>query len=186
MNKLKFFTCISSILILGITSLTLMGQSSPEKKDNNQKWVPKLEGRVTDYADLFTNDQRRSMIEKLSDYEKETTHQIVVLTVLNLRGESIETFSLRVAKAWGIGHRGLNNGILVTLALRERKVRIELGLGMERFISNELSGKIINKMIPFFKKKNYAEGVNVGIQSLMEAARKYIIPKSKRTSLKKL
>ena len=67
----------------------------------------------------------------LARYEHETSHQIVVLTLPTLQQENIEAYSLRVARAWGIGHKGLDNGILVTVALKERQVRIALGKGFE-------------------------------------------------------
>lgn len=186
MNKLKFFVFIPVILALTIISPVLMGQNAPEKNGGNQKWIPELEDRVTDLAKVFTKDQRRAMIEMLADYEKETTHQIVVLTIPTLHGEAIEDFSLRVANAWRIGHRDLDNGILITLVPNERRVRIELGLGMEKFISNELALEIIETaMIRHFKKENYAEGINAGLQRLMKAARKYVIPESKRPNINK-
>ncbi len=183
MNKLKFFVFLPAILALVFMSPVLMGQPSPEKKGNDEKWIPKLEDRVTDLGKVLTKNQRRSMTEMLADYEKETTHQIVVLTIPTLNGEAIEDFSLRTANAWGIGHRGLDNGILVTVVIDERKVRIELGLGLEKFISDELAGEIIKTvMVPHFKKNNYAEGIDAGLRSLMKAARKYVVPESQHAA----
>jgi uncharacterized protein len=89
----------------------------------------------------------------LADYHRETHQQLVVLTIPTLSGEPLETYSLRVANTWGLGYKGFDNGILVLLALQERKVRIELGKGMERYISDAQAGSIIEEsMVPAFRK----------------------------------
>jgi uncharacterized membrane protein YgcG len=93
----------------------------------------------------------------LSMYEDETSHQLAVLTVRSLDGESLESFSLRVANAWGLGQKGVDNGILVTLAPRERVARIELGLGFGPFISDAKTKEILNQsMIPAFARVSLA------------------------------
>jgi uncharacterized protein len=138
--------------------------------------TPRLEGRVTDLANLLSAEERREMTSTLARYEEETLHQIVVLTVPTLSGESIESFSLRVANDWGIGRKGIDDGILVTVAPKERKTRIELGCGMERFISNADAQRIIDDlMVPAFRKREYAAGLNRGLEELMEKARRFVV-----------
>ncbi len=138
--------------------------------------IPQLEGRVTDVANVLSVADRDRLAKTLARYEQETSHQFAVLLIPTLSEESIESFSLRVAKAWGLGQKGLNNGILVTLAMKERMVRIELGLGMERYISNEFAQSIItNTMGPAFRKGDYAGGLQAGLEQLMKEGRQFVV-----------
>src|ERR1700709_16959 len=91
--------------------------------------TPRLEGRVTDLATVFSGEQRQRLAGVVASPEEKTSQQIAVLTIPTLSGESIEAFSLRVARAWALGQKGEDNGILVTVALQEHAVRIELGKG---------------------------------------------------------
>ncbi len=149
--------------MLALLALPAAGQSQE---------TPRLEDRVTDKAAVFSPEQRSQLIAELAAYEEETSHQIAVLTVPTLSGESLEAFSLRVANAWGLGQKGRDNGILVTLALQERQVRIEVGEGLESRISDDAAQEIVQtEMIPSFRKGDYAGGLAKGIRRLMEMAR---------------
>ena len=140
------------------------------------EWVPKLQDRVTDTANVLSAPDRKRLVDMLADFERETYHQIAVLTIPRLSGESIESFSLRVANSWRIGHKGLDDGILVTLAMKERRVRIELALGMEKFTTNATADSIIRTaMVPAFSKGDYAGGLESGLKQLMIEARKFVI-----------
>ena len=140
------------------------------------QWIPRLEGRVTDVANVLSSADRESLAGLLARYERETSHQIGVLLIPTLSGESIESFSLRVANSWKLGQKGLDNGILVTLAMKERSVRIELGLRMEKFISNAAAQSIINNsMVPAFRKGDYAGGLHAGLEQLMSEGRKFVV-----------
>lgn len=136
--------------------------------------VPKLQGRVNDYAGLLQPQARQSLETSLATFERETTHQIVILTVSSLGGESIEAFSLRVAKSWALGRKGLDNGVLVTLVPAEHKTRIELGFGMNRYVSDADARKIIDEaMIPAFREGHYDIGLKRGIDRLFVECRAY-------------
>jgi uncharacterized protein len=140
------------------------------------EWIPKLEDRITDIAHVLSTTDRKRLIDMLDGYERETFHQIAVLTIPTLSGESIESFSLRVVNSWKLGHKGLDNGILVTLAMKERRIRIELGFGMEKFITNATADSIIrNAMVPAFVKGDFAGGLESGLKQLMKEARKFVI-----------
>lgn len=135
--------------------------------------IPQLSGRVVDTVNLLLPaDQER--LSKLSQaYEQETGHQIAVLIVPTLGGETIESFCLRTANKWRLGRKGIDDGILVCLAPNERQVRIELGIGMNRYISNEDAKEIIDtKMTPFFRIRNFPEGLERGLERLMEEGRR--------------
>lgn len=140
--------------------------------------TPENAGRVTDLAAVLSRDETLLMTQALAQYERETTHQIAVLTLPSLAGETIEVFSLRVANAWKLGRKGINNGILVVLAPTERKIRIELGLGFERYISNSQASAIIQThMLSDFREQAYARGLARGIHTLMEQGRAFVAPK---------
>ena len=84
------------------------------------QWVPPLKTRVNDYTNILPNTEQQALEARLAAYEAETRHQIAVLTISSLKGEAIDDFSLRVANTWGIGQKGLDNGIQVTVAPTER------------------------------------------------------------------
>ena len=140
--------------------------------------VPQLAGRVSDYANVLSVEERADLEKILRAYEAETTHQIAILTVQSLHGESIEDFSLRVATAWGLGQKGLDNGVLVTLAPEEDAVRIELGTGMSKYVSDADAKRIIDEtMIPAFRMGDMKGGLRRGVDQLLEVCRAYKIAK---------
>ena len=143
--------------------------------------VPQLQDWVTDLAGIFTDSRRDTLIAILARYEEETSHQIAVLAVDSLRGEPIKSFSLRVANTWGLGQRGLNNGILVTVSPVDRAARIEIGLGLEEVIPVSLATSILQThMFPAFRRGDYEGGIEAGVKALMTAARRLEIPTEKR------
>jgi uncharacterized protein len=144
-------------------------------------WTPRIEGRVTDVANVLSAADRRKLTDLLTQYEAETYHQYCVLTVPSVRPETIEGFSTRVANEWGIGHKDLNNGVLVVLAVGDRETRIALGSGMEKYISDATAQAIIKEaMIPAFRAGRYADGLTAGLQRLMSEGRKFVVPAAQR------
>lgn len=93
--------------------------------------VPPLRQRVEDSAGILRPEQRQALEQSLADYEQRTGHQIAELTVPSLRGDPLEDFSIRVVEAWKLGDRKRDDGLLIVMALEERKVRIEVGYGLE-------------------------------------------------------
>jgi uncharacterized protein len=139
--------------------------------------TPQLEGRVTDLAHVFSVTERERITNMLAAYEAETSHQFVVLTVPTLSGEPIESYSLRVANAWRLGRKGVDNGILITLAMQEHAARIALGLGFEPYISDAKAQQIMDEsMVPALRKGQFAEGVESGLGQLMVEGRKFVAP----------
>lgn len=140
--------------------------------------VPRHVGRVNDYADVLSAEARVELENTLAAYEKETTHQVAVLTVKSLGGESIESLSLRVSNAWGLGRKGIDNGVLVTLAPVDHQVRIELGTGMNRYVSDSDVKDIIDvTMLPAFRKGDFPGGLRRGVARLLSACRAYQVAK---------
>ena len=142
----------------------------------NFEQVPLMRGPITDLANVLLTSDRDALTKLLNDFQAESHHQIAVLTVPTLNGESIESLSLRVANSWGVGLKHWNDGILVTIALQERGIRIELGKGMERYISNATARQIIDyDMRSPFEHGDIAGGLRKGLLELMERARQYKI-----------
>jgi len=132
--------------------------------------VPRLQGRVNDDAHLLTPNQAAALEEKLRAYEEKTTNQIVLLTLPSLEGESLEDFSIRVARSWQLGQAKRNNGVLIFIAAKERGVRIEVGYGLEGALTDAQSSMIIrNIMIPAFREGDFNRGIQAGVDAI-EAA----------------
>jgi len=128
---------------------------------------PKLQGYVNDDARMLTADQAQTLERLLAGFERETTHQLVVLTVPSLYGEDIEGFSMRVAEAWKIGKKGKDDGVIMIVAPSDRRVRIEVGYGLEGTLTDAKSSRIIREaMLPRFSSGDYYDGILAGVQAI--------------------
>lgn len=130
--------------------------------------VPYLRGRVTDDAEILTPEAAQRISRILKDHEDRTTNQVAVLTVTSLDSESIDAFTLRVFEEWQLGRKNEDNGVLVVIAPKERRMRIEVGYGLEGDLTDLEAGRIIrNIMAPYFKKNNYDGGVELGAAAII-------------------
>ena len=134
--------------------------------------VPRLRGRVNDYANMISADAE-SRIESISrDLESSDSTQLVVLTVPSLEGEDLEGFSIRVAEEWGIGQEEYDNGVLLLVAQAERRIRIEVGYGLEGALTDLQAGRIIDyEIAPYFKAGQFGEGLVRGSEAIAAAVR---------------
>lgn len=129
--------------------------------------TPLLKGYVNDYAGLISPQRASALEEHLRNLERSDSTQIVVLTVPNLGGENIESFSIRVAEEWKIGQKGVDNGVILLVAKDERKVRIEVGRGLEGKMTDLVSGRIIRAEIaPKFKNGDFDGGIAAGVSAI--------------------
>jgi uncharacterized protein len=129
----------------------------------NATEIPYLTGRVNDNAQILSENARKSLSEKLKDHEDKTTDQIAILTISSLEGESIEDYANNVFNEWKLGQKGKDNGILIVVVPGERKMRIEVGYGLESVIPDVLAGRIIrNIMAPKFREGDYDGGITDG------------------------
>ena len=129
--------------------------------------VPALTARVNDYASMISPQGRAALEQKLKAIEAAESTQIVILTVPSLQGEPIENFSIRAAEAWTIGQKGRDNGILLIVSKNDRKVRIEVGYGLEGRLTDLQSGRIIREVIgPAFKSGNVDAGFIAGVDAI--------------------
>jgi uncharacterized protein len=132
--------------------------------------VPRLQGRVNDYAGMISASARARLDAISQELERTDSTQVVVLTIPSLEGEDLEEFSIRVAEAWGIGQKQLDNGALLLVARQERSVRIEVGRGLEGRLTDLLAGRIVDhEIIPSFKAGRYDEGFIRGMEAIAAA-----------------
>lgn len=131
---------------------------------------PALTGRVVDNANLLSPNARASLEETLAFHEQSQGNQVVVVTVSNLQGYTIEEFGYLLGRHWGIGQKKINNGVLLIVAKDERKVRIEVGYGLEGALTDALSSNILGtKVLPYFRAGDFEQGILQGTQSILEA-----------------
>lgn len=134
--------------------------------------VPPLRSRVNDGAGMISPQAEAALEAKLADLEKNESTQIVILTVPSLEGEPVEDFSIRVAEAWKIGRKGLDNGVLFLVSRDDRKVRIEVGYGLEGSLTDLLAGRIVqNEVTPAFKAGRFDAGFERGVEAILLAVR---------------
>lgn len=139
-------------------------QTSNEKSSN----FPALTGRVVDQARVLSQSTKDELETLLATHENNTTNQVVVVTLESLDGVAIEEYSLELARHWGIGQKGKDNGVVLVVAPNDKQVRIEVGYGLEGTLTDALSSNIINYyIIPEFKKGDIQNGINIGIQKII-------------------
>ncbi|MCG7394635.1 YgcG family protein [Microvirga sp. ACRRW] len=129
---------------------------------------PPLTGRVVDQANILKAEDRAAIETKLKAYEDKTSDQVVVATVSSLEGTSIEDYANRLFRTWQLGQKKNNNGALLLVAPNDRKVRIEVGYGLEGALTDALSKVIITTAIaPQFQKGNFAGGIDAGVDAIL-------------------
>ncbi|HEY8566103.1 MAG TPA: TPM domain-containing protein [Beijerinckiaceae bacterium] len=130
--------------------------------------LPVLTGRVVDEASLLSPAERASLEAKLKAHEDKTTDQVVVATVRSLDGRPVEDYANRLFRAWKLGQQAKNNGALLLVAPAERKVRIEVGYGLEGALTDALTKVIITTAIaPKFKQNDFAGGISAGVDAVL-------------------
>lgn len=141
--------------------------------------VRPLSARVHDDARLLAPDEVRALEAELAEFERETGHQLVVLTIPSLEGEAIEAFSLRVAEQWRVGDAKRDDGAILIVAAEDRRARIEVGYGLEGVLPDALAARILrDQMIPWFREGEMGEGVRAGARAVMAAARGEVVPEA--------
>jgi uncharacterized protein len=130
--------------------------------------VPPLTGRIVDLAHLLPADVAASLSAELAEHERKTGNQIAVLTLPSLEGEPLEEFSHRVSTTWKLGREGTDNGVLLLIVPSERRIRIEVGYGLEGALTDAKSSQIIRlEIVPHFKSGDFAGGITAGLKAIM-------------------
>lgn len=133
--------------------------------------VPALTGHLVDHAGMLDADQQSKLEATLADYEAKTGSQIAVLTVKSTEPEAIEQFSIRVVEAWKLGRKGVDDGVLLMVALNNppalRRLRIEAGRGVQGTLTDAQSKRVLQDVIaPHFRDKDYYGGLNAGVGAI--------------------
>lgn len=143
--------------------------------------VPPLQGRVNDYAGLLPAARVQALERRLESFESDTGHQIAVLTIPSLQGEDIEGFSIRVAENWKIGKKGFDNGAILVIAHKDKRLRIEVGYGLEGALPDAIANRIIQLIIvPRFRDNDFTGGIEAGVEAIMKVTSGEPLPETAR------
>jgi uncharacterized protein len=130
--------------------------------------VPPLSGRVVDQTGTLSDSDIASLTQKLKDFETRKGSQVTVLIVPTTAPETIEQFSIRVAEAWKIGRRKIDDGAILIVAKNDRKLRIEVGYGLEGSLTDVTARRIIDEIIvPKFRSGDFAGGISAGVERII-------------------
>jgi uncharacterized protein len=130
---------------------------------------PALSGRVVDDAHILTPDIQADLTQRLAALEAKNSRQLIVVTVPSLQGYDIADYGYQLGRTWGVGQKGINNGALFIIAPNERKVRIEVGYGLEGILTDAMSNLILQRaVVPKFRAGDMPGGVVDGTQALIE------------------
>jgi len=130
---------------------------------------PILTSRITDQAGLLSADDYTAIQAELAALEQKSTDQVAVVTVKSLEGYPIEDYGYQLGRKWGIGQKGKDNGILLIVAPNERKVRIEVGRGLEPVMTDAMSNLIVqNAILPEFRRGDFSAGIRAGVRDIKD------------------
>ncbi|MGO1460732.1 MAG: TPM domain-containing protein [Marinobacter sp.] len=162
--SLRHFPCYSFAALIALIVLPVsaaLAQSTPD--------FPELSGRVVDKAELLSPTTETKITQMLKAHEQETTEQVVVVTLPDLQGYAIEDYGYQLGRHWGIGQKGEDNGALLIVAKQERKIRIEVGYGLEGRLTDAASATIINRiMTPALKQGQFEQGIGNGAAAIVK------------------
>ncbi len=128
---------------------------------------PPPDHRVNDFAGVLPAAERERLEEKLRSWERESSNQIVVAIFRSLDGESLEDYSIRLAQAWRIGQKGLDNGVIFLVFVDDRKMRLEVGYGLESKLTDALSSQILRQVVaPHFREGKIGDGIAAGLDAI--------------------
>jgi uncharacterized protein len=130
---------------------------------------PPLTGRVVDQADLLSATAEAELSAQLAAHEQKTTNQVVVVTLNSLEGDAIEEYGVALGRHWGIGQKERDNGVLLLVAPNERRMRIEVGYGLEGTLTDAISSVIIDRRLrPAFRAGDYEAGIRAGVDGILD------------------
>ena len=131
---------------------------------------PAPDRRINDYAGVLSSDERARLEDKLRAREQGSSNQVVVAIFRSLQDESLEDYSIRLAQAWRIGQKGLDNGVIFLVFTEDRKMRLEVGYGLESKLTDALSSQILRQAVaPRFREGKIADGIAAGLDAIDQA-----------------
>ena len=125
------------------------------------------DGFVNDFAHVLNSQQRAALEQRVRDLQQKNGAELAVVTVASLEGGQVDDFTGKLFKRWGIGQKGKDNGVMLLVAIQDRKMRIEVGYGLEPILPDALAGRIIDEELrPQFRQSNYPEGLKRGVERI--------------------
>jgi uncharacterized protein len=165
-----------------LLALLLSGAAQAEVPQDEVK-VPPLTQRVTDLTATLDAQQVQTLEVQLAEFEKAKGAQLAVLIVPTTKPEAIEQFGIRVAEAWKLGRKGVDDGALLLIAKEDRTLRIEVGYGLEGALNDATANRIIDEIIvPYFKRGEFYAGIDSGTRAMMQVIEGEPLPQPRRTS----
>lgn len=153
------------IIIIAVCVFAALNVCRAATDDLLNKLSP--EGPLSDFAWVFDDGQRQTCIGYLSQISGVTSARVAVVTLPSLEGGEINDFASRLFQKWGIGDKKKDNGLLILVAIQDRKARIEVGYGLEGIIPDAKAGRILDEvMLPFFRQARYAEGITRVVETI--------------------
>lgn len=139
--------------------------------------VPTLKQRVTDLSSTLDSSQKQTLEAKLAAFEKSKGSQVAVLILPTTQPETIDQFGIRVVEAWKLGRKGVDDGVLLLIAKEDRKLRIEVGYGLEGALNDATAKRIVAEVIsPRFKQGDFYGGIDAGLTSIIKVIEGEVLP----------
>jgi uncharacterized protein len=156
---------LGRLLLVGLLVAALAGAASAALPI-----PPPPDRRINDYAGVLSADERTRLEDALRARERESSNQVVVAIFRSLQGESLEDYSIRLAQAWRVGQKGLDNGVIFLVFLDDRKMRLEVGYGLEPKLTDALASQILRQVVaPRFREGKVADGIAAGLDAIEQA-----------------
>lgn len=154
--------------ILGLSLGCAFGQEGRIESDSFRESL-KPQGYVSDWAGVFSTEQKADLESRIGAVKQTNGAELAVVVVKSLQGGEIDDFAAKLFAQWGIGQKGKDNGVLLLAAMEDRKMRIEVGYGLEGVLTDAKTGRIQDEyIIPRFKEGNYAQGLLAGADVLLK------------------
>ncbi len=154
--------CATTLSLAGLLLLTLAASSRSEVS-------LKPSGFINDYVGLLSPEEKEKLENQAAGIEKKTTAEVAVVIVKELEGRNLEEYANELFNNWGIGKKGKDNGVLILVSLAERKLRIEVGYGLEEVLTDGRCGSIIRQLlVPHFRNQDYAGGLSAALKAMEE------------------
>ncbi len=161
---LKIVLIVSAVLFLGSTAGAYYNPGTPT-------------GFVNDYAGVLSTDQKQLLENKLGEFEKQSSHEITVIIIKDLQGDTIENFAENLFQEWGVGKKGSDNGVMILIAKDDRKMRIEVGYGLEGALTDAQASWIFNQIMkPAFQADNFYQGIDGAVDKIISATQGEAVP----------
>ena len=167
LGNLCFLVFLIGLVLFGLYALFEVNVFDPNEFKSTEERIPALgTRRVVDESGVLTSGEINKLTRQIDAFEASSGGQMAVLLIRSLYGDAVEDFSLAVAEKWKIGWKGKDNGVLLVLAMEDRRSRLEIGYGYEGVINDARAGDILRNMAPFMRKGEYEKAVSYAISSV--------------------